>query len=419
MAKNKIGSNAWRFRGNERKYVQEVLDAGFASGTTGSMNKRFEDIFAKRFRVNYAITSNSGTSTLHQALFAFGVGPGDEVIIPALTVAMCGFAVIHSGATPVFADVDPQTFLIDPKDIEKKITKRTKVIMAVHLYGAVCDMEAIMRIAKKYKLFVLEDCAQCYLGTDKKKRIGGTIGHVGSFSLQSSKHLTCGDGGVLLTRDEKLATLMRKFGGLGFKHIHGDRSKIKKNRDLFQNPSYERHDTLGYNYRLSELGAAVALAQVEKIDNFVKKRRAMAHAYEKIITKTKCRWLIPQALAPQASNASYIFAVRYEGEAVLGVAWHEFRKKYMEFGGDGIYSAWALVYDEPIFKALHSSGRYTPSLPTVQAPHLKGFLKRVQCPVAEELQPKLMQFTTNQATDKEVLLQARAMEKTIRFFDSL
>src|SRR3989344_801081 len=114
-------SNSWRFKGNELKYVKEVLDSGFSGYRTGSMNKRLDEAFSRRFGVRYAITSNSGTSTLHQALAAFGVGQGDEVIIPALTVVMCGFAVLHAGAKPVFADVDPDTFLIDPKDIEKKI----------------------------------------------------------------------------------------------------------------------------------------------------------------------------------------------------------------------------------------------------------------------------------------------------------
>ncbi len=152
-------SNSWRFRGNELKYVKEVLDSGFGSSTIGTMNQRFEQAFAKRLGVKYAVTSNSGTATLHQALMAFGIGPGDEVIVPALTVVMCGYAVIHAGARPVFVDINPDTFLIDPKDIERKITKRTKAIMPVHLYGQVCDMGAIMKIAKKYELIVVEDSA--------------------------------------------------------------------------------------------------------------------------------------------------------------------------------------------------------------------------------------------------------------------
>ncbi len=392
--KNKIGSNAWRFRGNELRYLKEVLDAGFASGTTGTMNKRLEEAVTKRFGIKYAITSNSGTSTLHQALFALGVGPGDEVILPPLAPVMCAYAVIHAGATPVFADVLPDTFLIDPKDVEKKVSKKTKVIMPVHLYGQVCDMEAIMKIAKKHKLSVLEDCAQCYLGTDRHGRLGGTIGQVGSFSLQSSKHLTCGDGGILITNDEQLAERMRKFGGLGFKHIRGDRSKIKKNRDLFQNPTYTRHDMIGWNYRLSEIGAAVALAQVEKIDWLVGKRKQMGKKYLAAIRKTACRWLIPQQTARGSDNVYYIFAALLAG-APAGVTWYDFRKKYIELGGDGIYSAWALVYQEPA---------------------LRDRFKDVHCSIAERLQPKLLQFTTNQKDEREMNKQAAVLEKTIKFF---
>jgi perosamine synthetase len=136
-------SNSWRFTGNELKYVKEVLDSGFGSSTSGNMNQRLERSFAERFNVKYAVTSNSGTSTLHSALMAFGVGPGDEVIIPALTVIMCGYAVLMTGARPVFADVDNDTFLIDPKDVERKITSRTKAIMVVHLYGRFATWKAL------------------------------------------------------------------------------------------------------------------------------------------------------------------------------------------------------------------------------------------------------------------------------------
>src|SRR3989338_2588524 len=290
--KKVVPGNAWRFRGNELKYVKEVLDSGFGSSTIGTMNQRFEQAFAKRFGSRYAITSNSGTATLHQALAAFGVGPGDEVIVPALTVVMCGYAVIHAGARPVFADVLPDTFLIDPKDIERKITKKTKAIMPVHLYGLMCDMDAIMKIAKKHKLYVVEDCAQCYLGKDEKNRLAGTIGHVGSFSTENSKHLSTGDGGILITNSEMLAERMRKFGGMGFKNIRALNGQVRKNKDTFQDPKYLRHDVFGYNYRLPEVVAAVGLAQVERIDFIVKKRIQIAAKYLKALKR--CDWIIPQ-----------------------------------------------------------------------------------------------------------------------------
>lgn len=405
-------ANSWRFEGNEVKYVSEVLNSGFGSSTSGNMNQRYEAAFAKRFGMKFAVTSNSGTSTLHQALMAFGVGPGDEVIVPALTVVMCGYAVIHAGARPVFADVLPDTFLIDPADIEKKITKRTKAIMAVHMYGQVCDMEKILKIAKKHDLYVLEDCAQCYLGTDAKGRLAGTIGHVGSFSTENSKHISTGDGGMLITNDEVLAERMRKFGGMGFKNIRALNGQVRKNKDTFQDPKYLRHDTFGYNYRLPEVAAAVGLAQVERMDFIVRKREKVMEKYRKALLG--CDYLVPQRIPKGFRNTCWTFALRFEGEK-RGISWYDFRKKFMEYGGDGIYSAWALVYNEPIMQLIHTKGRFFPDLPN-QAKHFKGYLKGVHCPNAEKLQPKIMQFTANQGIEKDMDVQIAALKKAIAFF---
>lgn len=417
MNKQYKTNNGWRFRGNELKYVSEVLDHGFASTTTGSMNKRLEEKFCRRFHANYAITCNSGTSTLHQALLSFGVGPGDEVILSPLTVVMCAYAILYIGAIPVFTDIDPNTFCINPIEIEKKITKRTKAIMAVNLYGLVCDMDSIMAIAKKNNLYVLEDCAQCYLGKDSKGRFGGTIGDVGSFSLQSSKHLATGDGGVLITQNEILAERMRKFGGLGFKHLKADRSKIKKNKDLFQDPQYLRHDTVGWNYRMSELTAAVGLGQIENIDHLVRQRQKMAKKYIEVIKKTKCKWLIPQQTPPGYIHSYYTFVAKLETYKKK-ISWYDFRSKYMEFGGDGIYSAWALVYNEPSIQFLNNTGRYHPDIKTKQFLSRKNFLRDVNCPIAEDIQPKLLQFTTNQETELEMNIQKNVLMKTIEYFNS-
>ncbi len=404
--------NSWRFQGNEVRYVKEVLDSGFGSSTSGNMNQRYEVAFSKRFGMKYAVTSNSGTSALHQALMAFGVGPGDEIIVPALTVVMCGYAVIHAGARPVFADVLLDTFLIDPKDIERKITKKTKAIMPVHLYGQVCDMEKIMKIAKKHNLYVVEDCAECYLGTDMRGRIAGTIGHVGSFSTENSKHISTGDGGILVTNQEILAERMRKFGGMGFKNIRAQNGQVRKNKDTFQDPNYLRHDTFGYNYRLPEVAAAIGLGQVERLDFIVKKRLKIAEKYRNVIGG--CDWIIPQKVPKGAVNSCWTFAVRFEGEK-RGISWHSFRKKFMEYGGDGIYAAWALVYNEPIMRLIHEKGRFFPDLPN-QARHFKGYLKNVNCPNAEKLQPKIMQFTANQGIEKDMNIQMEALRRAIKFF---
>jgi perosamine synthetase len=404
----------WRFQGNELRYVKEVLDSGFGSSTTGTMNTRFEKAFAGKFGVRYAIASNSGTSTLHQALAAFGVGPGDEVIVPALTVVMCGFAVLHAGATPVFADVDPDTFLMDPEDIRRKLTARTKAIMPVHLYGQVCDMGPIMELAELHGLQVLEDCAQCCLGTDGRGRLAGTIGHAGSFSFENSKHLSTGDGGMLVTDDEALAERMRKFGGLGFKNIQAATGQVRKNKDAFQDPAYLRHDSFGYNYRMPEVAAAVGLGQLENLEPLVARRVAMGEKYRGVLAG--CGWLVPQSVPSGFKPSYYTFGARFGGEEKKGVTWREFRRKFIENGGDGIYSAWALVYNEPIFKMIDQTGAYFPGGPGQSRLH-KGFLREVNCPHAEALQPRLMQFTTNQASEREMDLQTTALARTIRYYD--
>ena len=205
----------WRFKNNELKYIKKLLDSDLSLDV--SMNQRLERLFAKIHKQKFAITSNSGTSTLHQALYAAGVGHGDEVIIPSLTVAMCGFVVWQCGATPVYADVNEDTFLIDPKDVEKKITKKTKAILAVNLYGLMCDLSKLKKIARENKLVLIEDCAQCFLGMDDKNRMAGTVGDIGSWSFEKSKHITTGEGGILTTNNKQFAVKMRKFGNLGFK----------------------------------------------------------------------------------------------------------------------------------------------------------------------------------------------------------
>ena len=317
----------WRFKGNEIKYVKKVLKNDFSAGSDSSMTEKFEKKFSKIHGQNFAIASNSGTSTLHQALLAMGVGHGHEVIIPALTVAMCGFAVWHCGAVPVYADVDPESFLIDPKDIEKKITKKTKAIMVVHLYGLMCDMDSILKIANKHKIRVLEDCAQCFLGQDDKKRISGTVGSIGSWSLESSKHISSGEGGVLTTNDAKFAKIMRKYGTLGFKNITAQNGKVRINRDKFQDPNWERHDQFGYNYRLSEVCAAVALAQTEKISIFIKKRVEAGNAFLQCIKKAKTNLLIPQKIKKDYKHTFYTFACIFNGEK-YNISWQTFRKKF-------------------------------------------------------------------------------------------
>lgn len=398
-----MGDLSWRFDENEYNYIKEVLDTGFASSTSGNMNAKLEENFAKRFGQNFAITFNSGTTTMHAALEAFGVGYGDEVLVTPLTVISCMNVILYCNAIPVFVDVDPNTFLMDSKDMKNKITDRTKAIMAVHLYGQVCDMTEIMIIAKKFNLLVLEDCAQCYLGTHNEQ-IGGTIGDVGSWSFENSKHLTTGDGGIITCNEEALADKIRKLNTQGFRNATAKSGKIRVSKDLFQNPAFKRHDSFGFMYRMPEVAAAMGIAQLEKLEWFVDKRIKMANMFTDVIKSNNCTWLRPQSVPDGDVNSYYTYALRYLHN---DISWEIFRKQYIANGGDGIFAAWALCYNED-------------SIPDVkirlESMGLGGRLntKVGNCPNAELIQKELMQLTTNQKNEEEMIIQADALDKTIR-----
>jgi perosamine synthetase len=322
-----------------------------------------------------------------------GCKSGDEILTPALTPLMCGLAPYYTGATPVFVDSLPDTFLMNPEDIERKITTKTKVIFVTHMYGGVCDMEKIMKIAAKHNLYVLEDCAQCHMGRDNHNRLAGTIGHAGSWSFENSKQLTCGDGGMVTCHDEKLATSIRKIGGLGFKTLTAESGKVRTDRDLLQNPNWERFEQIGYNFRMNQLAAAVALAQLERNDFFIDLRRSMGIDYSNVLKKSKL--LTPQFEPEGYFYTYYTFSAKFNGED-MGISWYDFRKKYLEFGGDGIYAASKLQHQEPAFR--------------------DGKIGYGETPVAVDLQKKLMNFTTNQANKVERDIQVEVLTKTLKYF---
>jgi perosamine synthetase len=395
--------NTWRFAGNELKYLREVIDSGFGSGTSGSMNNRFEAAFAEKCGAKFAITFNSGTSTLHAALHALDVNAGDEVIIPPLTVISNADVIFAQNAVPVFVDVDSRTFNIDPRDIRRKITDRTKAIMPVSLYGLSCDLNPIMEIAREHDIGVINDAAEAHGALYEGRPIAG-IADITSYSTENSKHIATGDGGIVVTDNEDYAVRMRKFGSLGYAAMKSGDGRIRINKDIFQDPSYRRHDELGLNYRMPEVAAALGLAQTERLKHFVDLRVRIAELYKQAIGR--CEYLIPQHTPEGYLNTYWTFAAKYERH---DVSWHDFRKKYVEFGGDGIYAAWALTYEETLF----TSGAYRKRAPFY---YEKLRYSRGICPEAEQLQPKLMQFVTNYGSVEEARPKAEALQKTIRYF---
>ena len=242
-----------KYNGKEAEYVLEALDSNSSDNRKGKWVQTFESEFCKTFGVKYAIACNSGTSGLHAALIAAGVQSGDEVISPALTVIMDAFATIFVGAIPVFADVNPKTQNIDPEDVKRKITSKTKAIIVVSLQGLSTDIDPIMEIAKKNNIIVIEDSAQTLFGKNKG-RIAGTIGHIGVFSFESKKHITTGgEGGMIVSNDEIMAEKARKFAGIGYKHLTAIAGRTSLAIDAVQDPNYERFGALGLNYRMTEM----------------------------------------------------------------------------------------------------------------------------------------------------------------------
>ena len=250
--------------GNEKKYVNDCLRTNWIS-SSGKYVRRFEEQFSLYCGKKYGIAVTNGTAALHLALAAAGIGSGDEVIMPTFTIASPAFAVLYCRAKPVFIDSQPDTWNIDPGEIEKKITKKTKAIILVHTYGHPCDMTAIIRIARKYNLLVIEDAAEAHGAEYKSRKVGG-IGHIGCFSFYGNKIITSGEGGMIVTGSKKIAERCRNLKNLSF---------LKEKRFW--------HKELGFNYRMTNIQAAIGLAQFEKIKEYIRMRRNNAALYNALL----------------------------------------------------------------------------------------------------------------------------------------
>ena len=256
---NKSGRN---IGDEELKLLKEVVESGSLFRHSGRMVSEFEKEFAEFLGVKHAVTSTSGTAALHIATGAIDLGPGMEVITSPITDMGTIIPILGQNAIPVFADLDPDTFTLDPEDVRKKITDKTKAIIAVHLFGLMCDMDVLREIAEERGIYLIEDCAQAYLA-EYKGKLSGTIGDLGCFSLQQSKHMFAGDGGITVTNDDELARRARLFMDKGW-----DRSAT----------GARRYVTIGFNYRMTELQGAVALAQLKKVKWVVERRRSVAES---------------------------------------------------------------------------------------------------------------------------------------------
>jgi len=238
--------------------VTEVLKSGIIA--SGPKVKEFEKEFAAFNGVSHAVAVSNGTCAIHAALFALGIGSGDRVIVPAFTFIATSNSVLHAGAEPVFVDIDEKSFNIDPEKIEqalKKDRKKTiKAVIVVHLYGRVCRMDEILSVAKKYKIKVIEDAAQAH-GAKFREKFAGSFGDAGTFSMYATKNMTTGEGGMVVTSSDKAADIARKFINHGMERTY-------------------YHTMLAYNYRTTDIEAAIGLVQLKKLPEFNEKRRQNA-----------------------------------------------------------------------------------------------------------------------------------------------
>lgn len=241
----------------EKKAVLEVLDSGII--TQGPRVKEFENNFAEMCGVKHAIATTSGTTALHLALLAYDIGPGDEVITSPFTFIASANSVLFVGAKPIFVDIDPKTFNMNASQIEAAITPKTKAILPVHLYGLCCDMDAVMSIAKKHHLIVIEDACQAH-GSEFKEKKAGSFG-TGTFSFYPTKNMTSAEGGMITTNDDVVMEKCRVIRN------HGMRRRYY-------------HDELGYNFRMTDVHAAIGNAQLAKLDMYNNKRKENADYYD-------------------------------------------------------------------------------------------------------------------------------------------
>jgi len=401
----------------DRRYMGEVLDAGFGNFESAEMHARFESAFAKKFGVGYGISMNSGSGTLLSCLLAAGVGPGDEVICPVYGMPAAAFATVHAGAVPVLADCDPDTYNIDPADFERRITPWTRAIVVICHFGLPVEYDAIMRLADEHNLTVIEDNAQCFLSL-YHGRLVGTIGHAASFSFQGSKHMTSGgDGGIVITNDEAYGTRIRKAAVHGYRTLTAKPGSTMIPRDERQDWSYQRYDSLGYNFRMSAPQAALGMAQLERLDYLVAARRYIAARYEQVIREEKCEWLSTPVTPDGMTHSGYIFASKLDEQA-LGVTWRDWRKTFIEKGGDGLYGSCLPTHLEPIFQTMtwHGHAERAPHFDPRYKGEVKGYAEG-DYPGVESFWKRLSCFKTGMQSLDAVEKQVDALGAAIRHYN--
>lgn len=278
--------------------VVDVLRSDYL--TTGPKIAEFEKMVADYVGAKYAVAISNGTSALHAACFAAGIQPGDEVITTPLTFAASANCVLYCGGTPVFADVDPKTYNIDPEDIRRKITDKTKAIIAVHLAGQPCDMDEIHKIAKEHDLLVIEDGAHALGSVYKGKKVG-TLSDMTTFSFHPVKPITTGEGGMIVTDNEQFYQKMRLFRSHG---ITREENLMTRN----DGPWFYQQLDLGYNYRITDIQCALGCSQMKKLDRFLARRKQIVARYNEAFAD--CENIITPYQLPETESGWHLYIVQ-------------------------------------------------------------------------------------------------------------
>lgn len=310
--------------------VVDVLKSDYL--TTGPKVAEFEQKVCEYTHTKYAVAISNGTAALHAACYAAGIGPGDEVITTPITFAASANCVLYCGGKPVFADIDPRTYNIDPADIERKITPKTKAIIAVHMAGQPCDMDAIHEIAKKHHLIVIEDGAHALGAEYKGQKIGG-LSDMTTFSFHPVKPITAGEGGMIMTNDENLYQRLMLFRSHG---ITRD-DKLMTHND---GPWYYQQLELGYNYRITDIQCALGCSQMKKIDGFISRRREIATRYDEAFTSVKN--IVTPYQSKDANSGWHLYIIQVQNRKEVF--------EYLRSKGIGVNVHYIPVYYHPYYR---------------------------------------------------------------------
>ncbi len=332
--------------GNELKYITDCINTGWIS-SEGSYIDKFESAVAKKVNRKYGIAVSNGTAAIDIAIKALNITKGDEVILPTHTIISCISQIVKVGATPVLVDSCRETWNMDVSKIEEKITERTKAIMAVHLYGLPVDMDKIISLSKKYNLYVIEDAAEM-LGQTYKGLPCGSFGHISTMSFYPNKQITTGEGGMCLVNDFELAERCKSLRNLCFQ---------KERRFI--------HEELGWNYRMTNLQAAIGLAQIEKLDFHVKIKRDIGEKYLSLLKDSKL-FQLPLKTTDYAENIFWVFGLVINENSSMDA---QLVMKELTKQGIGVRPFFYCLHKQPVFKSM-------------------GMFKDDEFPVAEYLSEK-------------------------------